>query len=211
MPLKLRMKNINNRLHEEIMDAGLSPTRFQADTFPERFQDRMSVIHDGVDTELVRPNADAALPLEGGRVLTRADEVITFINRNLEPFRGYHVFMRALPALLAARPQAQVVLLGGDEVSYGAKAPDGKSWKQIFIDEVRDQISEADWARVHFLGRVPYERYLSLIQVSRVHVYLTYPFVLSWSLLEAMSVGAAIVASDTPPSAKRWRMACRAG
>ncbi len=199
VPLKLRMKNINNRLHEEIMDAGLSPTRFQADTFPERFQDRLSVIHDGVDTELVRPNPQAALPLEGGRVLTREDEVISFINRNLEPFRGYHVFMRALPALLRERPKAQVVLLGGDEVSYGARAPGGKSWKQIFIDEVQDDIPEADWDRVHFLGRVPYERYLSLIQVARVHVYLTYPFVLSWSLLEAMSAGAAIVASDTAP------------
>lgn len=199
VPLKLRMKNINNRLHEEIMDAGLSPTRFQADTFPERFQDRLRVIHDGVDTDLVRPNSDAALTLEDGTTLTRDDEVISFINRNLEPFRGYHVFMRALPRLLRERPKARVVLLGGDEVSYGARAPGGQSWKQIFIDEVRGEIPDADWARVHFLGRVPYDRYLALIQVARVHVYLTYPFVLSWSLLEAMSAGAAIVASDTPP------------
>ncbi|MHA6326250.1 glycosyltransferase [Roseivivax sp. CAU 1753] len=199
VPIKLRLKNINNRLHEEIMDAGLSPTRFQADTFPERFQDRLSVIHDGIDTDVVRPDPDAALTLDTGVTLTRDDEVITFINRNLEPFRGYHVFMRALPALLKARPEAQIVLLGGDEVSYGAKAPGGKSWKQIFMDEVRGGISDADWARVHFLGRVPYERYLSLIQVARVHIYLTYPFVLSWSLLETMSAGAAIVASDTAP------------
>ncbi len=64
---------------------------------------------------------------------------------------------------------------------------------------MRDQIPDQDWARVHFLGRVPYDVFLSLIQVSRVHVYLTYPFVLSWSLLEAMSAGAAIVAGDTEP------------
>lgn len=198
-PLKLRLKNFNNRMHEEIMDSGLSPTRFQADTFPEVFQDRLSVIHDGIDTEAVRPNPEARLDLGEGRALTRADEVVTFINRNLEPHRGYHVFMRMLPALLKARPGAQVVLLGGDGVSYGSRSASGKSWKEIFIEEVRDQIPEADWARVHFLGRVSYERFLSVIQVSRVHVYLTYPFVLSWSLLEAMSAGAAVVASDVAP------------
>ncbi|MCE0506020.1 glycosyltransferase [Roseivivax sp. GX 12232] len=198
-PLKLRLKNFNNRMHEEIMDSGLSPTRFQADTFPEVFQDRLSVIHDGIDTEAVRPNPEAWLDLDEGRALTRADEVVTFINRNLEPHRGYHVFMRMLPSLLKARPEAQVVLLGGDGVSYGSRSASGKSWKEIFIEEVRDRIPEADWARVHFLGRVSYERFLSVIQVSRVHVYLTYPFVLSWSLLEAMSAGAAVVASDVAP------------
>jgi glycosyltransferase involved in cell wall biosynthesis len=197
--LRIRLKNLNNRLHEEVMDAGISPTRFQASTFPEKYQDRITVCHDGVNTEIVVPNADAELELADGKKVTRDDEVITFINRNLEPYRGYHVFMRALPELLKRRPNAQVVLLGGDEVSYGAKAPDGKTWKQIFIDEVKDQISEEDWKRVHFLGRVPYNRFLAMMQVSRVHVYLTYPFVLSWSLLEAMSAQCAIVASGTDP------------
>lgn len=134
-----------------------------------------------------------------GAVLGRADEVVTFVNRNLEPYRGYHVFMRALPDLLRARPSAQVLIVGGDEVSYGPKPAGGASWKQVFIDEVRGQISDADWARVHFLGRIPYGHFVTLLQVSRVHVYLTYPFVLSWSLFEAMSVGAAIVSSDTAP------------
>ena len=197
--LRLRMKNLNNRLHEEVMDAGISPTRFQASTFPDRYQDRLTVAHDGIDTDVVVPNPAARLEVTGGKVLTRDDEVITFINRNLEPYRGYHIFMRALPELLRRRPDAQVVLLGGDEVSYGAKAPEGKTWKQIFIDEVKDQISEADWQRVHYLGRVPYDRFLAMMQVSRVHVYLTYPFVLSWSLLESMSAASAIVASDTAP------------
>jgi glycosyltransferase involved in cell wall biosynthesis len=198
-PLRLRMKNLNNRLHFEIGDAGISPTRFQADTFPAGFRDRITVVHDGIDTDLLVPTPDARLALDDGRVLTRDDEVITFINRNLEPYRGYHVFMRALPEILRRRPAAQVVLLGGDETSYGARAPKGQTWKQIFIDEVRGQIADEDWARVHFLGRVPYDRFLSLIRVSRAHVYLTYPFVLSWSLLEAMSSGAAILASDTEP------------
>ncbi|MDU8912920.1 glycosyltransferase [Aestuariicoccus sp. MJ-SS9] len=197
--LRIRMKNLNNRLHEEVMDAGISPTAFQAGTFPDHYRDRITVAHDGVNTDVVAPNPDARLEVTDGKVLTREDEVITFINRNLEPYRGYHIFMRALPEILRRRPKAQVVLLGGDEVSYGAKAPDGKTWKQIYIDEVRDQISDEDWKRVHYLGRVPYDRFLSMMQVSRVHVYLTYPFVLSWSLLEAMSAECAILASDTAP------------
>ena len=107
--------------------------------------------------------------------------------------------MRVLPHLLWARPQAHVVVLGGDAVSYGAPPAGGGSWKQLYLGEVRGDISDADWARVHFLGRVPYGRFLSLLQISRAHIYLTYPFVLSWSLMEAMSAGAAILASDTAP------------
>jgi glycosyltransferase involved in cell wall biosynthesis len=197
--LRIRMKNLNNLIHLPLCDMGISPTRFQADTFPAAFRERISVIHDGIDTDHVRPDADARFTLPDGRVLTRGDEVVTFVNRNLEPYRGYHVFMRALPRLLRERPQAQVLIVGGDEVSYGAKPPKGQTWKQIFIDQVRGQIPDADWARVHFLGRIPYEDFVPLLQVSRVHVYLTYPFVLSWSLFEAMSAGAAIVASDTAP------------
>ncbi|MWD28534.1 glycosyltransferase [Aquicoccus sp. SCR17] len=197
--LRIRLRNLNNMMHEQVMDAGISPTRFQADTFPAAMRDRIDVIHDGIDTGAVRPNPDATLDLGEGLTVSRADEVITFINRNLEPYRGYHVFMRALPEILKHRPDAHVVLLGGDEVSYGARPPEGQSWKQIFIDEVRGRIPTPSWQRVHFLGRVPYGRFLSLMQVSRAHVYLTYPFVLSWSLLEAMSAGAAIVASETAP------------
>lgn len=197
--LRLRLRNLNNSLHFDIAEAGISPTKFQADTFPEPFRSKMDVIHDGIDTETVKANPDAVLKISDGLSLTRDDEVITFINRNLEPYRGYHVFMRALPKLLKSRPNAQIVLLGGDEVSYGSRPPKGKTWKQIYIDEVRAEISDEDWGRVHFLGRVPYDTFLSMMQVSRLHIYLTYPFVLSWSLLEAMSAEAAILASDTAP------------
>lgn len=197
--LRIRMKNLNNRLHQEVMDAGISPTQFQASTFPDHWKDRITVAHDGVDTDLVVPNPVARLKVSDDLTLTRDDEVITFINRNLEPYRGYHIFMRALPDILKKRKNAHVVLLGGDEVSYGAKAPNGQTWKQIFIDEVRGRIPTPHWKRVHFMGRVPYETYLSMIQVSRAHVYLTYPFVLSWSLLEAMSAECAILASGTEP------------
>lgn len=197
--LRMRMKNLNNHLHFPRAEAGISPTGFQADTFPPEFRDKITVIHDGIDTQSAAPAPDVRLTIDGQCDVTREDEVITFVNRNLEPYRGYHVFMRALPRLLRERPNAQVLIVGGDEVSYGARPPDGKTWKQIFIDEVRGQIPDADWARVRFLGRISYDQFLKLLQVSRVHVYLTYPFVLSWSLLEAMSCEAAIVASDTAP------------
>ncbi|WP_297768397.1 glycosyltransferase [uncultured Roseovarius sp.] len=198
-PLRIRLKNLNNHLHFDQGDAGISPTRFQADTFPHPFRDRITVSHDGIDTITACPQSDVRLEVEGAGTLTRDDEVITFVNRNLEPYRGYHIFMRALPRLLRERPRARVLIVGGDEVSYGARPPKGQTWKQIFIDEVRGRISTPDWQRVHFLGRIPYDRFLRLLQVSRVHVYLTYPFVLSWSLMEAMSCGAAIVAGDTAP------------
>jgi glycosyltransferase involved in cell wall biosynthesis len=199
---RVRIKNVNNLMHFEQADAGLAPTQWQAGSFPQPFRSRIQVIHDGIDTRVVAPRADARFALPDGRGLTRGEEVITFVNRNLEPYRGYHVFMRALPELLRRRPQAQVVLVGGDEVSYGSAPPGGGSWKDRLIAEVRPHIADADWQRVHFVGRIAYENYLALMQVSRLHVYLTYPFVLSWSLMEAMSVGAAIVASDTPPVAE---------
>ena len=196
---RLRLKNLNHLLHFEVADAGISPTHWQASTFPADFKSKITVIHDGIDTKIVAPNSNITLTLNGNVNLTKQDEVITFVNRNLEPYRGYHIFMRALPALLKERPNAIVLIVGGDDVSYGARPDDGKKWKDIFIDEIRPATSIADWQRVHFLGTIPYESFIPLLQLSTVHVYLTYPFVLSWSLLEAMSVGCAIVASDTQP------------
>jgi len=204
---RLRLKNLNNLLHFEIADAGLSPTHWQASTFPAPFRERIAVVHDGIDTQAVAPKPAVSLGIatQSGETLrlSRADEIVTFVNRNLEPYRGYHVFMRALPALLRARPKARVLIVGGDDVSYGARPDPAKhgaaKWKDVFINEVRGQIADADWQRVHFLGNLPYEHFIGLLQLSTVHVYLTYPFVLSWSLLEAMSAGCAIVASDTAP------------
>jgi len=196
---KLRLKNLNNLLHFEVADAGISPTHWQASTFPESFRSRIAVVHDGIDTHVVAPNRKASLTLNGNIVLTPQDEVITFVNRNLEPYRGYHIFMRALPEILKHRPRARVLIVGGDAVSYGAQPPKGATWKSIFASEARPQISDADWSRVHFLGTIPYNQFITMLQLSTLHVYLTYPFVLSWSLLEAMSVGCAIVASDTQP------------
>lgn len=177
-------------------DAALSPTAWQASTFPAEARGKITVIHDGIDTARLVPDPAARVALPDGTVLGRGDEVITFVSRNLEPYRGYHILMRALPEVLRARPQARVVIVGGEGQSYGAKPPGAKSWKQTFLDEVAPEL---DLARVHFLGRVPYGQFVALMQVSSVHAYLTYPFVLSWSLLEAMSCGAFVLCSRTPP------------
>ncbi|WP_407520893.1 glycosyltransferase family 4 protein [Methylobacterium oryzisoli] len=193
----VRVRNAAHYLAFEASDWLVTPTAWQASRIPAPFRTRVSIIHDGIDTEAVRPNPQARITLDrDGSSFGPGDEIVTFVNRNLEPYRGYHSFMRALPEILRRRPRARAVIVGGNEVSYGARAPGGRSWREIFLEEVRGDL---DLARVHFVGKVPYATYLSLLQVSAVHVYLTYPFVLSWSLLEAMAAGCAIVGSATPP------------
>ncbi len=180
-------------------DRGVSPTEWQASTHPPLLRQQIEVIFDGVDCDRLAPNADASFTLPDGRILRRGDEVLTFVNRNLEPYRGYHIFMRALPKVLADRPEAQVVIVGGDEVSYGSKPSGGASWKDVILDEVRDKL---DLSRVHFTGKVPYAQLVDLMHVSRVHAYLTYPFVLSWSMVETLAAGTLVVGSNTAPVAE---------
>lgn len=193
----LRLKNTHLIHAMTAADAGLSPTIFQRDRHPHWFRDRISVIHDGIETDRFLPNPKAVVRLmSAGVTLRPTDEVITFAARELEPYRGYHIFMRALPDLLKLRPRARVVIVGGDNVSYGAAPPPDTTWKQTFLKEVADRV---DMKRVHFVGKLPHHLLTELMQVSTVHTYLTYPFVLSWSLLEAMSIGCLIVASKTAP------------
>lgn len=200
---RIRMKNMNSLAHFAIGDAYISPTRWQASTFPETIRPRIRVIHDGLDTQTLAQNPAISLSVKStnGQVrrLTREHQVITFVNRSLEPSRGYHRFMRALPDLLKLNPQAQVVIVGAEGTSYGQQPADGVSWKQRYINEVATRMSPTLWQRVFFTGTLHYPQFISLLQLSTVHVYLTYPFVLSWSLLEAMSIGCTIVASDTAP------------
>lgn len=194
---RLQVRNLHLTSSLLACDAGITPTQWQADGFPPALRERLHVIHDGIRTDLLTPDPSAWVSLNRtGLVLRHGDEVVTFINRNLEPMRGYHQFMRALPDILRRRPQARVVIVGGDEVSYGVAPPGRQGFKQLFLDEVKDQL---DMSRVHFVNRVPHNTLMALLRVSSAHVYLTVPFVLSWSMLEAMSLGALVIGSDTAP------------
>jgi glycosyltransferase involved in cell wall biosynthesis len=194
--LRLRTRNAVNLLGLEAADCGQTPTEWQRNQYPARHRDRLSVIHEGIATEHIRPDPAAQLWLKGGRIFSAADEVVTYSARNLEPYRGFHTFMRALPEILRRRPAAQVLIVGGDAVSYGRGPSRAATWRQQMLAELDGSL---DLARVHFLGRLPYQQYLAVLQLSSVHVYLTYPFVLSWSLLEAMAAGCLVVSSRTGP------------
>ena len=194
--LRIRIRNMSHLASMEAADAITTATAWQKSCLPESLQHRVVQVHDGIDTKRARPDPGAKVTLARDRVvLTAKDEVITFVNRNLEPYRGFHVFMRALPELLKRRPRARVIIVGGDEVSYGRRLAN-QTYRQYMLAEVGSQL---DMSRVHFVGKLPYNIYLNLLQVSTAHVYLTYPFVLSWSALEAMAAGCLVIGSRTAP------------
>ena len=191
---RVRSRNALHLLNLENCDLGITPTHWQHSLHPAAYRDKIKVIHEGIDTANLGPDPTATLELPNGQVLRAGDPVVTYVARNLEPYRGFHIFMRALPQILREHPTCQVIVVGGDDVSYGSLPKDAPNWRTKMLRE-----SSMDSSRVHFLGKVPYATYKRVLQISAVHVYLTYPFVLSWSLLEAMACGCLIVASDTAP------------
>ena len=194
---RVRTKNLGNLLALDAVDHGQCPTAWQKSLYPKQYQSMLHVIHEGIDTQNVVPNPGARFRIPDSSVeLTAADEVVTYVARNLEPYRGFPSFMRSLPAILERRPNAHVLVVGGDETSYGRGLPDGRTYKQQMLDELGTAL---DFRRVHFLGKVPYSVFVNILQISRAHVYLTYPFVLSWSMLEAMSAGCLVIGSRTAP------------
>ena len=194
---RLRLKNSVHLHAMQTADAIYTPTEWQRSQIPPEFRDKVQVIFDGIDTRLVAPDASAFIELKREKLrLGSSQQVITFVNRNLEPYRGFHTFMRALPEILRQRPQAHCLIVGRDEVSYGARPKGGGNWREAMMRELGAELP-AD--RVHFLGGLPYLDYLRVLQISSCHVYLTYPFVLSWSCLEAMAAGKLVVGSRTAP------------
>ena len=197
---RLRLRRATQLMAFHDLDWALAPTHWQASTAPEVFRDRVSVIHEGIDTTAIAPRVGSHVNLEKrGLRFEPGDEVVSFVARNLEPYRGFHTFLRALPLLQQLRPRAHVILVGGEGVSYGPPPPGGGSWKQVLLAELEGQL---DQGRIHFVGQVPHPVLHDLFRVCACHVYLTYPFVLSWSLLEAMACGAVVIGSDTAPVAE---------
>ena len=199
--LRLRVRNMTHLAALNACDAGFTPTRWQHSRLPREYLGRVAVVHEGVDTETVRPDAAARFEWQG-RVFEAGQPVVTYVARNLEPYRGFHMLLRALPALLAAEPHARVLIVGGEHNSYGLRCPHPGGWRAALTEELARAGTPLDTGRVHFVGRLPHAEYLKVLQVSAVHVYLTYPFVLSWSMLEAMAAGCLVVASGTAPVAE---------
>jgi glycosyltransferase involved in cell wall biosynthesis len=191
---RIRIKNVTNLLSLEQADWGVTPTVWQHSLHPPEFKSKMSVMHDGVDVDVCVPNPAARVTLPSGKTFAVGDEVVTYIARNFEPYRGFTTFMKAAEILLRERPNLHIIAVGADSVSYGKKAPEGKTYRQMLSEQVT--LPED---RIHFVGTVPYADLIGLFQISAAHLYLTYPFVLSWSMLEAMAAGVALVASNTKP------------
>ena len=174
-------------------DVGISPTRWQLEQFPVEFRSKISVIHDGLDTEFFSPDPAARMTLPG-LDLSGATEIVTYATRGMEPYRGFPQFLEAAVEVVRRRPQCHVVIGGEDRCCYGSPPEPGKTWKQVLVERL-----QPDPERIHFVGTLPYGHYRTLLRASSVHVYLTRPFVLSWSFLEALSCGCLVVASDTEP------------
>lgn len=199
LPQKMRThaKNASQSLAYVMADRIVCPTPFQAASFPPALRPLIRVIHEGVDLDKARRRPGARFALPGGRVLDGSRPIFTFVSRTLEPLRGFHIVLRALPALLDACPDAEVVMIGGDAPGgYGAQSPDEKGWRSWMLAELGERL---DRSRVHFVGKVPHAQLIDAFTVSWAHVYYTYPFVLSWSLVEAMACECLVIASDTPP------------
>ena len=192
--LQIRMRNSVNYLSASGADWGITPTQWQYSTYPPGLQSRMSVVHEGVDTDAIRPNLKAVFKTESGKELRAGQKVVTFVARNLEPYRGFHTFMRAIPRIQRLHPDAEILIVGSDGVSYGSKLPEGDSYKKRMLAEVTFNPDT-----VHFTGHLDPARFRAAQHVSMAHIYLTYPFILSWSMIEAMASGCLVIGSRTAP------------
>ncbi len=193
----VRAMNTLNHLALALDQHGQSPTLFQRDAYPEWARPQIKLLPEGTRLDLCKPDPAARTRRFsiGGFHVEPGEKLITFVARNLEPYRGFHVLTRALPAILAARPDVKVVMIGGNEVSYGPKLVNN-TWQKHFTDEIAGRY---DASRVLLPGQVDYDTYIKVLQRSDAHVYLTYPFVASWSLREALACGCAVVAADVEP------------
>lgn len=191
---RIRLRNSLHLTNLESCDVAITPTRWQHSLHPPAYKDKLRILHEGINTSVLVPNSHACYESPDGQRFFAGEEIVTFVSRNLEPYRGFHVFMRALKVLFEKNKTCKVLVVGGDGVSYGFPSKTFRTWREQMVSETNIDVS-----RIIFLGKIPYHDYIKVLQVSRAHVYLTYPFVLSWSLLEALSCQCLVIASDTPP------------
>ncbi|UFP94001.1 glycosyltransferase family 4 protein [Gloeobacter morelensis] len=191
---QLRIKNAPILMDLAACDLGISPTIWQHSQFPAPLRSKIAVLHDGVDTGYFRPRPSRLVLPRLGLDLSEVEELVTYVARGMEPYRGFPQLIEALWLLQQRRPHCHAVIVGDDRVAYGRALPKGQSYKELMLAKF-----PLDLARVHFTGLLPYGEYLQVLQASSAHVYLTRPFVLSWSMLEAMAAGCLLIASDTPP------------
>ncbi|OYR30593.1 glycosyl transferases group 1 family protein [Brucella lupini] len=192
---RLRLRNMAQLVTLEGIDGGFSPTHWQKSLYPRSVQNRIAVVHEGVDTKLFYPDRHATIQLPDGRTLKAGESrVITFVARDLEPYRGFPQALEAAAKVVRQNDDAIFVFVGGDGVSYGTPPPGGGSWREHLVKNL-----DLPPDRIVFPGTIPHAQLRKLYQISTAHIYLTYPFVLSWSVVEAMACGALIIGSDTPP------------
>lgn len=192
---RIRVKNASILLDLYSCDRGLCPTKWQLQQFPPEYREKITVLHDGVDTDYFKPQDDVKLLLPRINLdLSEVKELVTYVARGMEPYRGFPQLIETISILQKRRPQTHFVIVGENRVAYGKQPPEGQNYKDLMLSKF-----PVDLNRVHFTGLLPYGEYLQVLQSSSAHIYLTRPFVLSWSMLESMSAGCVLIASNTAP------------
>jgi glycosyltransferase involved in cell wall biosynthesis len=187
----LRCRNFHPLMQMESMDVGITPTKYQLQSHPPMLQNKMVTVHEGVDTSVCTPDSAAQFPVtDTGISLSKKDTVITYVSRGFEPARGFFQYMEALELLCEELSDAHFLMVGGDKSFYSGH-PGEQSYRQQALERYN-----IDHERVHFTGRLIHEGFRKVLQISSAHVYLTRPLFLSWSVVEAMSMAAPIVASN---------------
>jgi glycosyltransferase involved in cell wall biosynthesis len=193
--LRSRARNAMILLDLENCALGYSPTHWQHQQLPVRYHDKVRVVFDGIDTDIWRP-VDRPDSRRLGRIIPKNARFVTYVSRGLESMRGFDVFMQASRLVAQRHPDVYFLVVGQDRCVYGDdRAVTGsESFKKWVLSR-----ATYDLDRYLFLGRVTPAQLVEIFALSDVHVYLTVPFVLSWSLLNALSCGVPVIASNTGP------------
>jgi glycosyltransferase involved in cell wall biosynthesis len=193
--LRARARNAMLLLDLENCDRGYSPTQWQRDRLPAVFHDKVRVIFDGIDTSLWRPLPEGPRHL-GERVFPPELKLVSYATRGMESMRGFDIFMKVAKRVCDRRRDVLFLVAGEDRVCYGGdQAVTGsKTFKEWVLSQ-----DQYDLSRFLFLGLIPASQLVQLFNIVNLHIYLTVPFVLSWSLMDALACGATILASATAP------------